>query len=560
MQVGTVTVAQGPVGTTNWVVNAAQGAVGTTAWLIAGPVTVTGTANVVLSTAAATIGAVTIATGGAVIGVLGTGAATRGAVQLVTGAAVIGVLGTGAATLGAVLLVTGGNVIGILGTATATIGQVFLATAAATIGQVVLATGGNVIGILGTAAATIGQVFLATAAATIGQVVLATGAAVVGSVTQGTSPWTVQGNSPAVITGTLSSAAAVITVTNTTGLPHALLTVHGSYTGLTFQVEGSDDAGTTWYGLCAYNNKSELISTVANGIVPGSNATLSYSIDTQGFQLLRVRATAWSSGTASIGVTMIDQAPVKFSTVSQGDSGSTIQAWPMKVTDGTNTVAVDGSVAGLAISIDGINNVTPLVATAGMIKVAVLGNTGVALDSTAGVLDTNVAKVGAITVTGVAKGTQAVNAFPVQDFKDSGRTNVTLFYVSLAGITSEALATMQINKAGTITSGTAYTVTTAKTFRIQSVTIGGGITGATECKSRVTVHSATTVTVASPTVAILETGTQVAGTPLANTAFMPVSVSIPDGMEIAGGIQVGVSHLETVTTCIAMFSLIAFEY
>src|SRR5204863_9007652 len=159
----------------------------------------------------------------------------------------------------------------VLSTAAAWIGAVVNVTGTATLGMIQLTTGSAVIGALG------------TASATIGQVALTTDAAVIGSVNQGTSPWTVQGYSPTVITGTLSSAAAVITVTNPTGLPHALLTVHGSYTGLTFQVEGSDDAGTTWYGLCAYNNKSELISTVANGIVPGSNATLSYSIDTQGF-------------------------------------------------------------------------------------------------------------------------------------------------------------------------------------------------------------------------------------------------------------------------------------
>src|SRR5438094_9687406 len=45
VQVGTVTVAQGAVGTTNWVVNAAQGAVGTTAWLFAGRVAVAGRVN-----------------------------------------------------------------------------------------------------------------------------------------------------------------------------------------------------------------------------------------------------------------------------------------------------------------------------------------------------------------------------------------------------------------------------------------------------------------------------------------------------------------------------------
>jgi hypothetical protein len=144
--------------------------------------------------------------------------------------------------------------------------------------------------------------------------------------------------------------------------------------------------------------------------------------------------------------------------------------------------------------------------------------------------------------TPVAKGTQGTTANPTQDLKDAGRTQVTLYVDAIAGITTEALATLSITKGGAAqTAATSYTVTAGKTLRLQAMTCSASTTGSTTagyCKVRV--RQAATVAATSPI--ILSAVTTYAG--VAYYA-VPTSLDIPDGLEIAGGQQVGISHLDS---------------
>lgn len=160
----------------------------------------------------------------------------------------------------------------------------------------------------------------------------------------------------------------------------------------------------------------------------------------------------------------------------------------------------------------------------------------------------------------LTKGTQGSTGFSVQALKDAGRTYITLSAQLITGVTSEALATFTKNVNGTNTTGqTAYTITSGKTFRIQSlyVAISNSTTVANNCIYNVRVGGS--VAASSPIV-------------LSTAATAPVAVAtskgffalgVPDGIDIPGNgtIQIGVSHLENVTTAsISSFTLTGYEY
>jgi len=109
---------------------------------------------------------------------------------------------------------------------------------------------------------------------------------------------------------------------------------------------------------------------------------------------------------------------------------------------------------------------------------------------------------GAVAATGptLTKGTQGSTGYAVQDLKDSGRTSILLFLDAVAGITTEALATMQINKGGVAqTAATSYTVTAGKTLRISGMhtSVKNTSTVASDSRTRVR-QAASSFSVSSP--------------------------------------------------------------
>jgi hypothetical protein len=163
-----------------------------------------------------------------------------------------------------------------------------------------------------------------------------------------------------------------------------------------------------------------------------------------------------------------------------------------------------------------------------------------------------------------SKGTQADNAIGVQELKDSGRTQVTLWADSLTGITTEALATLQITKGlVTQTAATAYTITSGKTFRIQSVRLSCANSTSTAVVARARVRVGATVSAASAVVFDIKCPAVTA------VALEGQSVwgDIPDGIEIPSGNQIGISHIEssavvgsTTTGAGVSFLVCGFEY
>lgn len=150
----------------------------------------------------------------------------------------------------------------------------------------------------------------------------------------------------------------------------------------------------------------------------------------------------------------------------------------------------------------------------------------------------NALKTDGSAVTQPVSGTVTVANLP-----SATHTPVVIYANALTGITTEALTTLQINKGGTTSSGTAYTVTAGKTFRVMSFSHTVIVPATTGCASRVFLRSAATVAASSPVSAQSAVGT-------GNTAFAAGmnSQTFPEAsVEIAGGQQVGVSHIESST-------------
>jgi hypothetical protein len=159
------------------------------------------------------------------------------------------------------------------------------------------------------------------------------------------------------------------------------------------------------------------------------------------------------------------------------------------------------------------------------------------------------------------KGTQGTYLLCVQDAKDSGRSKVILTLTKAAAITSEALVTMTIKKGDAApTTGTSYTVTSGKTFRIQSVFLGVTSNSAALVNAAIRVRegaaSGGAVAVGSDIIAELEAATSAATSGLGAQA----SVDFPDGMEITGGQQIGISELASATTAVVTVVIVGFEY
>ena len=158
----------------------------------------------------------------------------------------------------------------------------------------------------------------------------------------------------------------------------------------------------------------------------------------------------------------------------------------------------------------------------------------------------------------MAKGSQAALFLPVQDAKDSGRTYVTLFADVIAGVTTEALASVSINIGGSVTSGTSYTVPAGKILRLTAINVTVKSTTTTAITGRVRVRSAATVAATSGVVMNVDvpnmTGTFAIG------VGTNVAYSVPDGIEIAAGQQVGISQTMSSTSSTVSCFVTGFLY
>lgn len=164
-----------------------------------------------------------------------------------------------------------------------------------------------------------------------------------------------------------------------------------------------------------------------------------------------------------------------------------------------------------------------------------------------------------------AKGVQPTNSLGVQQPKDSGRSKVILSSVRVTSITTEALLTLTQKKGdATTTTGTSYTVTAGKTLRIQAIKLHAQLTTAAtaawvSCRLREGAASGGAVSTTSDIVAIAETNT-IAVTDVIGMGPPSFVVDFPDGLEIAGGQNIGISELALNVDLAVTVVLMGYEY
>lgn len=149
---------------------------------------------------------------------------------------------------------------------------------------------------------------------------------------------------------------------------------------------------------------------------------------------------------------------------------------------------------------------------------------------------------------------------PTRDLLDAGRTPVVLSATAIASVTTEALFTMNIWKAGVVSSATSYTVTAGKTFRVQAIQFGARFatpsTTVTFANTRFNLRAITSGVLAIGSALVFgDSKLAASNTPTPNS-----DLSIPDGLEFPAGYVFGVSHLDSAATLLLDLLIAGFEY
>jgi hypothetical protein len=313
-------------------------------------------------------------------------------------------------------------------------------------------------------------------------------------------------------------------------------------------------------------------------ITPGTGTSIATD-DIGGVQYQRVKVTFGADGTAS-DVSSGSPLPVSgtFWQTTQPVSGTFWQATQPV----SGTVSVSGSVAvtgtfwqstqpvsiAATVAVSGPLTDTQLRASAVPVSIASMPSTpvtGTFWQATQPVSGT-VSVSGSVAVTGTFwQATQPVSiaaTVATRDLKDAGRTQFAAATVigGVACVTTEAMLSMVPVRAGVAAAGaTTIAVTSGKTLRLTAIVFSSRSTSAAvlsaRCALRMNPSGAAIAT--SPILAIASTTQQAAALAEAGDTCV---VALPDGIEISGTQQVGLSQVCSATTGVVYASLIGFEY
>ena len=158
-----------------------------------------------------------------------------------------------------------------------------------------------------------------------------------------------------------------------------------------------------------------------------------------------------------------------------------------------------------------------------------------------------------------AKGTQAMLFMPVQEPKDTGRTIKVYTATSVTGVTTEAMLTLTpLTNFTAGSTGSSFSVTSGKTFRIQSIVATIQSTTTTAVSGAVRLRISASGTVTTGTTATASIGTD--ATSAQNGGGSTNILHFPDGLEISGTMQFGLSQVAGSTSSTVSASIIGYEY
>lgn len=175
--------------------------------------------------------------------------------------------------------------------------------------------------------------------------------------------------SGAITTSTTTVAAAA------TGFAAATITISGTYAGVAIVFEISDNAGTTYF---PFQVQRETDGQVLTADTLATNASVAYTADLAGVTNIRVRATAFTSGSAAVRITPGGMAFMPVVSIGNKDSlNGTYSSVAGTVSVNTTILAVNVQRRGAAVFNDstatlflGLSNSSAESATAFTVKVA----------------------------------------------------------------------------------------------------------------------------------------------------------------------------------------------
>lgn len=267
------------------------------------------------------------------------------------------------------------------------------------------------------------------------------------TVVQGTAAalsagWPTLNGEAADTTGTFTNATQTISITagSLDGYGNVLVSINGTYAAATAVFEGSDDGGTTWYGISEADRTDSNI--IESGYTSLTNTSRAWQISNPGWDSIRVRSTAVTSGTVNVRISP-SSAPT-----SAGASVSIGTALPT----GANTVGAISNTSFAATQ-----------ATAASLNATVVGTGTFSVQTTSAVPGTGSTNLGKAEDAGHTSGDTGVMALGVRNDTLAATTNATADYTQLstdqAGIvlTAGAPRALKANQVTTITSSTAET-------------------------------------------------------------------------------------------------------
>ena len=111
-------------------------------------------------------------------------------------------------------------------------------------------------------------------------------------------------------TGNITTASSSVVSASATGYSWALVTIHGTYSGIKFGITASDDSGTTYYNVPIWDVQSNKYIAPGSTISPADNSSASFIVpQSSTTSVVRVLASAYTSGTGAIGITGQSNSP-----------------------------------------------------------------------------------------------------------------------------------------------------------------------------------------------------------------------------------------------------------
>lgn len=169
--------------------------------------------------------------------------------------------------------------------------------------------------------------------------------------------------------------------------------------------------------------------------------------------------------------------------------------------------------------------------------------------------------IGTVQLQTLTKGAQGTLGASTQDLKDAGRAivNAATVIAGVACVAVEAMVALDVSRDfAVVGSATSFGPSGTKRLRITGINVGFISTAAAVLSGRVSlrVNPAGAAVVASPihTTIALPSGAALAQA--GGTLFVP----IPDGLELTGAMQCGLSQIFSVATGTMWASIVAYEY